>query len=135
VGTISIIIRGVLLPKLIRLTSERRLEQIGVISMTIGLVLSAIGNSWPFMLLAVLFFAAGTGLTRPLMMGDISRSVDEQEQGAIMGVAGSINSLGQIIGPLVGGFMLSTFFTESHIFLSISVALCSVPFLQKATSF
>ena len=62
-----------------------------------------------------MFFAAGTGLTRPLMMGDISRSVNKQEQGTIMGVAGSINSLGQIIGPLVGGFHAQrVFYRKPH---------------------
>lgn len=125
VGGINIIIRGLLIPKLINWFGEARLEKMGVVSLLIGLIGASIVSSWSGLLFIITFFALGSGMLRPLMMGDISRSADENEQGAIMGVTSSLNSVSQIFGPVIGGLMLTHLFPQSIMILGSALIFVS----------
>jgi DHA1 family tetracycline resistance protein-like MFS transporter len=113
VGGISIILRLFLLPKLIDYFGEHRLQYIGVVSIIIAMLNAPFVASWPHLLIMITLFAWGSGLSRPVMVGSISRSVSEKEQGAIMGLTNSLGSLATIVGPLIGGFMINYFFPGS----------------------
>jgi len=119
IGLISIIFRGFLLPKLIDQYGERQLKKMSVLAIMLGLLgLMGATNFW-WLLPAISLFALGNGLARPLMMGSISRSVKANEQGAVIGVANSLGSLAQIAGPLIGGYLLTNFFPESVMLISM----------------
>ena len=113
VGFISVILRGVLLGRIIDFFGERNLKIGGSVFMIIGLVLSVFINQWWMFLVVMTFFAIGSGLLRPIIMADISRSVSFEEQGAIIGFTNSLGSLSRIFGPLIGGFMINNFFPGS----------------------
>jgi len=118
IGFVSIIFRGFLLPKLIDHFPERILEKIALFFAFFALIGSSFVTNWPMIFVFLTFYAAGSGSLRPLMMGDISRSVDEKEQGALMGVTSSLNSIAQIIGPLTGGIILNNFLPQSMLWLA-----------------
>lgn len=125
IGATSVVFRGYLLPKLIDKFNERHLERVGVSLMILGLLLTIFSSSFTQQLLVIWLFATGAGMNYPLMMGDISRSVDEKEQGAIIGVANSLDSLAHIAGPLVGGALLTTVFPDSMLWATIiSLLIC-----------
>lgn len=121
VGLINIFIRGGLLPKLIDNFKEYTLKIIGSFSIIFALLLLAITKSPSLLFVAFTFFAFGGGIIRPLMTGALSRSVSKKEQGAILGVSGSFGSTAQIIGPMVGGFLLTKFFPESLMIVSAMI--------------
>ena len=125
IGATSVLFRGYLLPKLIDKFKERHLERVGVSLMIAGLAIGIFSNNYYQLLIMVTIFATGAGMNYPLMMGDISRSVDEKEQGAIIGVANSLDSMSHIIGPLLGGYLLSATFPESMLIATIlSMSIC-----------
>ena len=109
IGLLTIILRGVLLGKIIDLFGENRLRITGAVLIIVGLMLSAFVTKWWMFLGVMTLFAVGTGLSRPLLIGSISRSVSGQEQGALLGVSNSLGSLSRIIGPLIGGFIINYF--------------------------
>jgi len=79
-----------------------------------------------FILIMSISFAAS--LTRGPLNSKISQSVSPMEQGKINGYSSGLDSFAQIIGPLIGTFMLS-FYAPSFLgFLMASIAL--VPFLM-----
>ena len=119
IGLISIIFRGFLMPKLINKYGEKQLKKASVLAIILGLLGLAGATNFLWLLPAISLFACGNGLARPLIMGSISRSVKSNQQGAIIGVANSLGSLAQIVGPLIGGYLLTNFFPESVIFISI----------------
>ena len=82
-------------------------------TMIIGLIGAMFVNNWIEMGIIITCFAFGSGVNRPILVGQISRKVSEKEQGAVLGVANSLGSLAQIIGPLFGGLVLTYFFTGS----------------------
>jgi len=125
IGATNFLFRGLLIPKLIDRFKERNLERFGLLLMIISLSTMVFINSFILLLPVVVLFAIGTGLNYPLMMGDIARSVDKKEQGAILGVANSLDSFAHIIGPLVGGILLSTPYPNSILLLTILItAVC-----------
>lgn len=120
IGFISIFIRGIFLGKLINFFGENKLKIVGSVSIIIGLIGAIfISEGWTIFIIMTLF-AFGTGVSRPVLIGEISRSVSPKEQGAILGLTNSLGSLSQIFGPLIGGFLISNFFPGS---LSLVAAL------------
>lgn len=125
IGATSVLFRGYLLPKLIDRFKERHLERVGVSLMILGLVIGLLSQNYYQLLIMITIFATGAGMNYPLMMGDISRSVDEKEQGAIIGVANSLDSMAHIVGPLLGGYLLSSTFPDSMLLATItSMSVC-----------
>jgi MFS family permease len=105
IGLMAILIQGGLVRKLLPRFGERRLA-------LFGLTLSALGNAalgvvpgvgWVYASLFVMAF--GGGLAGPSLQGLLSRSVDAQSQGVVMGAAQAVGSLAMIAGPLVAGVL------------------------------
>ncbi len=119
-GFLSIIFRGVLLSKMIDKWGEAKLEKLTTISMLIGLVGMVFSDNIYTYLPVVTFLSFGMGTLRPLLIGKISKSVSNKEQGAILGVTNSLGSFAQIIAPLISGFILNITFPG---FLGLVAAL------------
>jgi len=77
-----------------------------------------------FVLFMFISFAAS--LTRGPMNSKISQTVSPQEQGKINGISSALDSIAQIIGPLLGPFILDTL---PPYWLGIVVAIISFPAL------
>lgn len=121
VGLVTIIFRGVLISRMIDKWGEEKLRFWGVLATIFGLV-GFLGNGSVWSLgITLSLFAFGSGVIRPLMMGNLSRSVGGKEQGAMMGLTNSLGSLAQIVGPLVGGWLLTYLFPQSVILTSLVI--------------
>jgi MFS transporter, DHA1 family, tetracycline resistance protein len=73
-------------------------------------------------------------------MGLISQNIGAHEQGAILGVAQSTNSLARILGPILGGFMFdqvghSSPFIAASILVVLTVVAGSKFLLTPSTKF
>ncbi len=77
-----------------------------------------------FILFMFISFAAS--LTRGPMNSKISQTVSPQEQGKINGISSALDSIAQIIGPLLGPFILDTL---PPYWLGIVVAIIAFPAL------
>lgn len=123
IGLVNVLLRGVFISKIIDKWGERILKRAGLVIVIVGLLgLGLVEVKW-LVAVALSLYAVGTGLTRPLLMGDISRSVKEDEQGAVLGVANGLSSLTQIVGPILGGWLLTNFIPESLMAVSILIML------------
>jgi len=109
IGMINLLFRSPLLEKLIHLIGEHRLTFSGIVFMSIGLFFASIAPENILFYASFTLFAFGSALSRPLILGEISRRVSKDEQGAISGVTGSLGSLARIIGPVLGGLILNHF--------------------------
>ena len=79
-------------------------------------------------LVILLFFLSFAGsVSQGIITGFTSRSVDSRNQGKIMGITTGIDNLAQIVGPIVGGILLS--FTGTIPYALVLSLLSVVPFL------
>ena len=113
IGLMSVIMRGYVMHKLIDRFGEKKIQYVGLFSMFVAMMITSfITEKWMAFIVATLF-PFGAGMVRPLILGEISRRSSSKTQGAVMGVANSIGSFAQIIGPLISGFMINYFFPGS----------------------
>ena len=105
VGVASIVVQAGLLAILIRRFGEVRLSLLGLASGAVTYMLYGLATQgwmmYVFILCNLLAFAAGTAL-----QGIISKTTGAGEQGELMGSLQSVGSLGVILMPLLGTFLL-----------------------------
>lgn len=106
VGVASVVVQAGLLGKFIKLFGEVRLALLGLGSGCITYMLYGLATQgwmmYVFILCNLLAFGA-----MPALQGIISKSVPSTEQGELMGALQSISSVGIIVMPLFGGFLLA----------------------------
>ncbi len=83
-------------------------------------------QAWELVILLGFLSFAGS-LSQGIITGFISRSVDSQNQGKIMGITTGIDNLTQIMGPIVGGILLS--FDVNIPYALVLSLLSLIPFL------
>ncbi len=105
VGIVSVIVQGLLLGRLLKLFSPRKLTVLGLVSSTLAyLGYGAASESW--MMFAIIFLnLVGTTVTASIQ-SIISSAAGAKEQGQTMGAVSSINSLMAVIAPALGAPLL-----------------------------
>ncbi len=110
-GMVDILVQGVLVGWLLAWLGNIKLGLIALVLVGISyLVLGSIAFlATPILLLIGIILFAGSGsLVENALRGLVSKLVGRNEQGRVSGAMQSLQSLGWIVGPLVGGFMYTT---------------------------
>ena len=111
---INIICITKILPMLTKKFSNQQLMVSGVILLGIGMIIYGLASApWMLFSLFVIPFTLGAALLRPIINTNLTKAVAEDQQGQVSGWSTSIQSLGEIITPL-----LATSFLD-HEFLSL----------------
>jgi MFS transporter, DHA1 family, tetracycline resistance protein len=134
IGLVSIVMQGGLLNQLIKRFRESNLFYFSFFSIFSSFLLLLIVNQKKLFFLPMMLVAIGWGLFRPIILGNISRQASEKEQGATLGVASSLGSISQIIGPIIGGFILSNFHYEYLIYFEIMLFILVGIFISRLGS-
>lgn len=131
IGLISIVMQGGLLRFLIKKLGEKKLLFVAYFSLLISFLFLVLVQNKNLIYLPLMLSAVGWGLFRPIMMGNISRKAADNEQGAVLGVASSLGSITQIIGPVIGGFILANFYYDYLIYFEIILLLVIGVFISR----
>ena len=107
IGIVIAVVQGGLVGRLVEKVGERPLVVAGLVLLVAGLGLLGVPlpPSLGVLLPTVALLAAGSALLTPSITALVSRRSPVGAQGASLGVAQSMNSMGRIVGPLVGGFL------------------------------
>ncbi len=124
IGILRVIFQSLLINPLQKKFGEDSILNVGIISMTITMLILVFTRNYFFAYIPLVFFAFGTGVCRPILTSKLTKSVNKQETGSVLGVNNSLTSIAQIITPILGGVViqyLSSFFlpTLSTIFFVI----------------
>ena len=106
-GVFQIIFRALVFNRLRNSVGDPNMAILGLGTYIIAyLFLAFVTQAWE--LVIILFFLSFAGSTsQGVITGFTSRSVDQRNQGKIMGITTGIDNLSQIIGPILGGILLS----------------------------
>jgi MFS transporter, DHA1 family, tetracycline resistance protein len=104
-GTISAIVQGGLVRKLVPIVGEARLIQLASLPFIAGLLTIGFATSVGFLLVGLALLALGFGGSLPSMTSLLSRVAPPQLQGSVLGVGQSVGSLARIVGPLLAGVL------------------------------
>jgi DHA1 family tetracycline resistance protein-like MFS transporter len=103
VGICDIIVRALLLPRLLKLFSEKVIGITGLIGLATGLALIVAGTIIPSMFIismAIIGIISGASLFEPTYNGKLSQSIDESKQGKLQGVSQSLQSANNVLIPM-----------------------------------
>jgi DHA1 family tetracycline resistance protein-like MFS transporter len=118
IGVIAAVLQGGLIGRLVKRYGEMRFVIAGAVLFVAGLfALPFIGPQAGGLLglLAVLsLFAGGNAMTTPTLTSLASKTVGPSEQGGVLGLTQSFSSLARIIGPLVGGYLITNAAAPQH---------------------
>ena len=132
IGTLRLILQTVLIAGLLRALGEDRLLVTGIFSMMISMVTLAFSAEYLFVFLPLIFLAYGSGVSRPILTSKLTNNVTQRETATILGVNNSLNSLAQIITPILGGFIIQYLPSQTLPLLS-AIIFVSLIIFQKQT--
>jgi MFS family permease len=102
-GTVSAIMQGGMVRRLVPVLGEARLIQLSGLPFITGLLAIAYAGSLATLLLGLALLAIGFGGTLPSIASLLSRVAPPELQGSVLGIGQSVGSLARIIGPTLAG--------------------------------
>ncbi len=107
VGVVAMIVQGGLIGPLVNRFGELKLTLAGIGFVMVGCLLlpsANMDNAIPTVFSAVAILALGTGLVTPCLRALVSKRLNNNNQGAILGSLQGLQSLGTFIGAAMAGF-------------------------------
>ncbi len=106
IGMIGIMVQGGAIGKVTKKAGEKNTMIIGILILIASLaVLPSLQTSFELVITTAVM-AVGSSLVTPPLTSLITKSAGPGEHGTVLGVSQSFSSLGRVIGPFWGGFIL-----------------------------
>lgn len=105
VGATSVLVQGLLMGKLLKRFSHRRLAVAGLVSSTAAYLLYGLASAG-WMMYAIISLNLLSFVVTPAIQSLISSAADAKSQGSTLGAVSSLNSLMTVIAPLIGAPLL-----------------------------
>ena len=105
-GVLGVILQGGLMGRLVKAFGEMPLVRAGFFGGMAGLAALAFTHSIPLLLVVSAVSSSGTGLVRPALTSLITQKADRSEQGVVLGLTQSLNSISQIVAPAIAGLLI-----------------------------
>jgi len=109
IGVVLATVQGVLVGRVVKVISERRLIPLAIFAIALGIGLIPFVWNVPTLLVALGVLAIGMGFNNPSLTSMVSRLADPNDQGGILGLASSLGSLGRVLGPALGGYLYDAY--------------------------
>lgn len=113
-GFLGLILQGFLLGRLVKAFGEAKLVWAGFFSMAVGYGVLAFADSIPLLVLASTIGSFGSGVIRPALTALVSRVTNAGDQGAVLGATQSLMSMGQIVAPILSGWIIGASVHDSR---------------------
>jgi len=106
IGILRVIFQSALINPLLKKLSENTTLRLGIFAMIFTMTFLIFSTSYWTVYLPLSFLAFGTGVVRPILTSKLTKAVKKEETGSLLGVSNALTSIGQIITPILGGFIL-----------------------------
>ena len=123
-------VRFTLFKPTIKKLGESNAIRLGLAIFFISFFLIGFSTDVVTVIILFMFISFAASLTRGPMNSKISQTTSPQEQGKINGLSSALDSIAQILGPLIGPFILDTL---PPYWLGIVVSLIALPALLMST--
>ena len=103
-GAVSAIVQGGIVRRVVPRTGELLLLRASAVPFAAGLALIGLSSETSLLLTGLVLLGIGYGGAIPSILGLLSRSVEPEQQGAVLGVGQSVGSFARVIGPAMAGY-------------------------------
>jgi DHA1 family tetracycline resistance protein-like MFS transporter len=129
IGILRVLLQFFLITRLLTKFGENRILNSGIIALMISMIAMIFSPEWWVVFIPMTFLSYGTGVVRPILTSQLTNVVSKSEYATILGINNSLNSIGQIIAPILGGLMLM--YLGSTWIMSISIFIYGLFFIAK----
>ena len=123
-GFLGVLLQGGLIGRLVKTFGEHTLLRAGFFFGMLGLAVLGFSYSIPMLLIATAVSSSGTGVIRPVATSLITQKTPRSEQGVVLGLTQSLNSVSAIVAPAIAGLLID------HSLLTtwalVAAAICGV---------
>jgi DHA1 family tetracycline resistance protein-like MFS transporter len=105
-GVLGVILQGGLIGRLVKAFGELTLVRAGFFFGMVGLTALGFTHALPLLLVVTAISSSGTGVVRPALTSLITQKAGRSEQGVVLGLTQSLNSIAAIVAPAIGGFLI-----------------------------
>jgi len=95
-----------------------------LVTVSFSFLLAFFSHSLVMFVISNIVLALSNALVQPLINTILSRETDDKSQGTIMGINASYMSIGQILGPIVGGAVATIAIPYPFLAGSLVLLLC-----------
>ncbi|HZK86442.1 MAG TPA: MFS transporter, partial [Syntrophomonas sp.] len=103
-GVFGVIVQGGLIGRMSKRFGEKNLIVVGLLCSIAGMLLLLTASNIIMMTIMAVIFNTGVSIINPIASSLVSQNSSDG-QGAALGIMQSANSLGRIIGPIMGGIL------------------------------
>jgi predicted MFS family arabinose efflux permease len=126
IGTLSVVIRALLLGRVVDRVGEPRLSRAGVVLLAAGLLGISLAPGIPALVFAVGLLPLGTAFTFPCVTAMLSRVVSATERGLYMGVQQTYGGISRVGFPLLFGLAFDHLGKASPFQISATLVLATL---------
>jgi len=105
-GFLGVILQGGLIGRLVKTFGEQKFLRAGFFLGAVGLAALGFTYTIPMLLLVTAISSSGTGVIRPVATSLITQKAGRSEQGVVLGLTQSLNSVSAIVAPAIAGFLI-----------------------------
>jgi MFS family permease len=131
-GIVGLISQLLIVQRATKLMGVKNGFSVSIFVVALSLILMFLSQSLLVFILASVIFGVFNSIQQALSTTIISLETDAKSQGSVMGLNTSYMSIGQIIGPIVGGMLASFYIPLPFLAGSVLVLVCFVLSLKIA---
>jgi MFS transporter, DHA1 family, tetracycline resistance protein len=132
VGGLGIILQGGLIGRLAKRIGEPKLATIGFASGAVGLTILGFTHELPGLLIAAAISAFAMGSVRPVLTSLITQHARRDEQGVVLGLTQSLQSIAQIVAPVIAGFLIQHRFLTTWALFGAAIDASALLLMRRA---
>jgi DHA1 family tetracycline resistance protein-like MFS transporter len=106
IGILRVLFQSILINPILKRVRENTTLKLGIFALAFTMATLAFITDFWIIFIPISFLAFGTGVTRPILTSKLTKVVKRQETGSLLGVNNALNSIAQIITPILGGLIL-----------------------------
>lgn len=125
-GTVGLISQTFLVHKVSKALGMKMSFSISLFLIAVSFIIMYFSKSLSIFVVAMLILAVFNSIAQTLIPTILSQEADAKSQGSIMGLNTSYQSIGMIIGPILGGFVATISIPLPFIVGSILIMVCFV---------
>ena len=134
IGILRVVIQTFLIARILRALGEGSMLRTGIVALAVSMVILALSTDYLFVFVPLIFLAYGAGVSRPILTSKLTNSVKQKETATILGVNNSLQSIGQIVTPIAGGFIIEYLPSQTLPLLSALFFFSLILFLTNSSS-
>lgn len=123
-GVVGIIAQNFFVDRVSKKFGMKKSFSIGMLLTAISFIIIYFSRSLSVFVLAIVILALFNSIVQTLIPTILSQEADEKSQGSIMGLNASYQSIGMILGPLLGGAVATISIPATFLAGSLLIVIC-----------